>query len=91
MIPIIDALKWKKMRTLIYTKFEMEKPFPLRQNAINKRLYDFVPCKLLATEWCNMTVLQSIACFSNLSADLTMSTKIVHICTREFSNGKLNT
>ena len=83
--------KKKTVEHLSILNLKWSRPFPDRENAINKRLCDFVPCKMLATECCNVMVLQSIACFSNLSADLTMSTKIVHICIGEFSNWKLNT
>lgn len=58
-IPIIDALKWLKIVEYLSTlNLKCSRPFSDRDNAINKRLYDFVPCKMLATEWCNVMVLQ---------------------------------
>ena len=43
--------------------------FPGRENAINKRMNDFVPCKMLAAECCKLThgVTANGLCLKHLS------------------------
>ena len=38
-----SCFKMKKREHLCILNFKWSRPFPLRKNAINKRLYDFVP------------------------------------------------
>ena len=54
---------------LVILILKQSRHFPGRENAIKKKMYDFVPCKMLAAECCKLThgVTANGLCYKHLS------------------------